>query len=145
MATSSRGGARIASLDPSSARGRLRVVAASRRLDVELGADVLHVGVDEGQFFPDLRAALDGWIREGRRVYVGAWSTLGPAVESAFRPAVESAPGPAANADERIIRLDSINAVGWARCRHCPAVGHTACLGRWLANHAECPHCRQKW
>jgi thymidine kinase len=83
-------GARIASLGPSSARGRLRVVAASRLLDVELGADELYIGVDEGQFFPDLRAALDGWIREGRRVYVAALD--GDFRREAFAPVAEALP-----------------------------------------------------
>jgi len=54
--------------------GALRIVAASELRGVELGPAELDVGVDEGQFFPDLREALDLWMREGRRVYVAALS-----------------------------------------------------------------------
>ncbi len=50
----------------------LRVAEARTLLDVELGAAELHVGVDEGQFFPDLPEALERWTREGRHVYVAA-------------------------------------------------------------------------
>lgn len=52
--------------------GRLRVVEAHRLEDVELGPDELYVGVDEGQFYPDLPEIVDLWTREGRRVYVAA-------------------------------------------------------------------------
>lgn len=51
---------------------RLRVVEAERLGEVALAPDELDVGVDEGQFYPDLRDALDRWSREGRRVYVAA-------------------------------------------------------------------------
>lgn len=53
-------------------KGALRIVVAEELAPLGLGADELVVGVDEGQFFPDLPEAVDRWMREGRRVYVAA-------------------------------------------------------------------------
>jgi thymidine kinase len=66
------GGASIEASPATDDLGRLRIVEARRLLGVELAPDEFDVGVDEGQFFPDLREALDAWMREGRRVYVAA-------------------------------------------------------------------------
>jgi thymidine kinase len=65
-------GSSVAASPAGAGLGRLRVVEARALLDVELAPDELDVGVDEGQFYPDLRLALDLWMREGRRVYVAA-------------------------------------------------------------------------
>jgi len=52
--------------------GRLRVLETRLLLDVELFPEELDIGVDEGQFYPDLPEAVDLWMQEGRRVYVAA-------------------------------------------------------------------------
>lgn len=62
----------MASSDGCEDLASLRVVTALELLTLELKPDELDVGVDEGQFYPDLRAAVDRWMREGRRVYIAA-------------------------------------------------------------------------
>lgn len=49
-----------------------RVVAAARLADVALATDERDVGVDEGQFYPDLAEVAARWAAEGRRVHVAA-------------------------------------------------------------------------
>lgn len=71
--------------------GGLRVVEARTLLrDVALEPDELDIGVDEGQFYPDLRWALDLWMREGRRVYVAALD--GDFRRNPFPPVAEALP-----------------------------------------------------
>lgn len=65
-------GATIESQAATADLGRLRVVVARELAEVDLAPDERDVGVDEGQFYPDLRAAVDRWMCEGRRVYVAA-------------------------------------------------------------------------
>ena len=50
----------------------LRVVKAHRLLDVMLLSGEFDIGVDEGQFYPDLPEAVNIWMQEGRRVYIAA-------------------------------------------------------------------------
>jgi thymidine kinase len=50
----------------------IRVVAASALADVEPELSEIVIGVDEGQFYPDLVAACTKWASEGRRVIVAA-------------------------------------------------------------------------
>jgi thymidine kinase len=48
----------------------IRVISAKRLCDVDVTEDV--VGVDEGQFYPDLIEACTRWAGEGRRVIIAA-------------------------------------------------------------------------
>lgn len=50
--------------------GRLRIVAAERLAQVELGADEMDIGIDEGQFYDDLPEVVAKWLSEGRRVTI---------------------------------------------------------------------------
>ena len=50
----------------------IRVVVARRLSEVEPTAAERTVGVDEGQFFPDLVERCEAWAREGRHVVVAA-------------------------------------------------------------------------
>jgi len=52
--------------------GHLRIFEARSLLTVELSPEELDVGVDEAQFYPDLREAIAIWMAEGRRVYIAA-------------------------------------------------------------------------
>lgn len=61
----------VAKCEPRQGRmGALRVVIAKTLAEIELAANETVVGVDEGQFFPDLRAAAESWA--DRRVFVSA-------------------------------------------------------------------------
>lgn len=70
--------------------GAQRVVEATNLLDVELRENEHDVGIDEGQFYPDLRDAVDKWTREGRRVYVAALD--GNYLRKSFKPVTEALP-----------------------------------------------------
>jgi thymidine kinase len=65
-------GVKISSASPTKDMGGIRVLEAGTLLDLQLKRDEFHIGIDEGQFYPDLRDALDLWSREGRNVYVAA-------------------------------------------------------------------------
>jgi len=60
------------SVPGSDACAPIRVVVARRLAAAELDEDELVVGVDEGQFYPDLVEQCEAWAREGRRVIVAA-------------------------------------------------------------------------
>ncbi|GFR91512.1 thymidine kinase [Elysia marginata] len=81
--------------------GRLRVVEAHNLLDVELSPDELVIGVDEGQFYSDLRRALDFWTQEGRQVYVAALD--GDFRRNVFPPVAEAFP-----LASRIVKLTAV-------------------------------------
>ena len=51
---------------------RLRVVSALKLSDVEIGEDERVIGIDEGQFFPDLPEMVLTWMRSGKRIYISA-------------------------------------------------------------------------
>lgn len=70
--TETHNGTRIQSESATGDLARLRVVIVRKLLDIELGEDEFDIGVDEGQFYPDLREAVDLWTREGRRIYIAA-------------------------------------------------------------------------
>ena len=53
-------------------RGAIRIVEALSLGEVRLEPDETVVGVDEGQFYPDVVQACDAWAEGGRRVYVAA-------------------------------------------------------------------------
>lgn len=63
---------RQASSPGSEERAPIRVVVAATLAAAELDEDEMVVGVDEGQFFPDLTRQCEAWAAEGRRVIVGA-------------------------------------------------------------------------
>ena len=65
-------GSSVDSCPAEDGRGHLRIIEARTLADVELSSDEQDVGIDEGQFYPDLRAVVDRWMKEGRRVYVAA-------------------------------------------------------------------------
>ena len=50
----------------------IRVVAAERLAEVKLDPKELVIGVDEGQFYPDLVKVCEQWAQEGRWVVVAA-------------------------------------------------------------------------
>jgi thymidine kinase len=54
--------------------GSLRVVKAESLCKVEILDHEKYIGIDEGQFYPDLREAIFGWLRQGKRIYVAALS-----------------------------------------------------------------------
>lgn len=54
------------------AQAGLRVIAAATLSEVALTPDEWVIGIDEGQFFPDLAKWADAWAREGRAVVVAA-------------------------------------------------------------------------
>lgn len=58
--------------DSTPERGAVRIVRASNLSDVQPAPDELIVGIDEGQFYPDLVARCEAWAFEGRRVVVAA-------------------------------------------------------------------------
>jgi len=60
-----------AGLSLAASEGGLEVVEATALRGLDLGSQGF-VAVDEGQFFEDLPAAVDGWMREGRGVVVAA-------------------------------------------------------------------------
>jgi len=51
---------------------RLRVVVVSRLADVVISPSEKVIGVDEGQFYPDLVEMCDKWANEGKHVIVAA-------------------------------------------------------------------------
>jgi thymidine kinase len=69
---------RQASAPKTESRAQILVVSAGRLSDVALDAGLADfamtpvVGVDEGQFFPDLIEVCERWANEGRRVIVAA-------------------------------------------------------------------------
>lgn len=64
--------ARQGALPPKDERAGIRVVAAATLAEVEPRPDELVVGIDEGQFYPDLVARCEQWAAGGRRVVVAA-------------------------------------------------------------------------
>lgn len=50
----------------------VRVVTANALSHVLIGVSEMIVGIDEGQFYPDLVACCERWATEGRRVIVAA-------------------------------------------------------------------------
>lgn len=65
-------GARLRDSPATAARGALRVAAARELGALELAPGERVVGVDEGQFYPDLAVVAARWALEGRRVVVAA-------------------------------------------------------------------------
>lgn len=88
--TKTHGGVHIRSESATDDFARLRVVTACKLLDIELGEDEFDIGVDEGQFYSDLREAIDLWTREGRRVYIAALD--GDYRREPFEPVREALP-----------------------------------------------------
>jgi thymidine kinase len=70
--------------------GGVRAVKARKLLAVALSDGDRCIGVDEGQFFPDLREALLRWEGEGRHVYVAALD--GDYKREAFGPVAAALP-----------------------------------------------------
>jgi thymidine kinase len=67
-----------------------RVVVVRRLGDVALAPNELVVGVDEGQFYPDLAAVCRRWKAEGRRVIVAALD--GDYKQEMFQPVAQLLP-----------------------------------------------------
>jgi len=70
--------------------GRLRIVEAATLEEVKLDPDELDIGIDEGQFYSDLRGVIDRWMQEGRRVCVSALD--GDFRRKLFDPIAETIP-----------------------------------------------------
>ena len=71
-------------------RGGLRVVRVGRLADVTLADCERYIGVDEGQFFEDLRPWLEARLVEGRNVFVAALD--GDFRRNMFPPVAEALP-----------------------------------------------------
>lgn len=132
---------------------RLAVVAAAKLGDVPpeaLPPSVAMVAVDEGQFYPDLEAVVDLWVRRGLRVVVSALSgdylrrpfpRVSALVPRANKITLLSAvcmlcPGPRKNDAPYTLRTH--------RCAEVELVGgkdkyRSACLACYAANQREPP------
>lgn len=133
-------------------QGAIRVVEALRLGAVELAPDETVVGVDEGQFYPDVVEACDAWAEEGRCVYVSALD--GTSARKPFGPILDLVPlaeavvklaavctlcgdeGAAAAFTLRTSADEGVKVIGGAdkyiaACR--------TCRRRWLARAAEPP------
>ena len=76
--------------EEATAPGSQRIVMAEDLLSLEVASNEAVVGVDEGQFFGDLRAAILQWQNEGRRVIVSALD--GDYGRQMFAPIIEALP-----------------------------------------------------
>lgn len=93
-------------------KGGVRVVIASRLLEVVLEPSEIIVGVDEGQFFPDLRAFISKCMRAGVSVYVAA-------LDGDFRRVAFPAISEASPLATRVSKLSAV-------CTSCAAAGRFA-------------------
>ena len=50
----------------------LRIIKAKKLKDINLKPDEKVIGIDEGQFYPDLPEMVDKWMKEGRKIYISA-------------------------------------------------------------------------
>ena len=62
----------ISSRPKTEASESIRIIAASKLSDVVLYESEKNVGLDEGQFYPDLKDGVVAWLKEGRNVFVAA-------------------------------------------------------------------------
>lgn len=61
-------GRKISPLEAGTNEGSLRIVEAKKLLeDVELSSSEVVIGIDEGQFYPDIREAVDTWMKNETR------------------------------------------------------------------------------
>lgn len=65
-------GERHGPLSETPQRAQVRVVVAQQLADIKVEADESVVGIDEGQFYPDLIEACTRWSEDGRWVLVAA-------------------------------------------------------------------------
>jgi thymidine kinase len=90
-------------------KGGVRVVVASRLLEVVLEESEIIVGIDEGQFFPDLRDFIAKCMQAGVNVYVAA-------LDGDFRRAAFPAISKAAPLATRVTKLSAV-------CTSCATAG----------------------
>ena len=52
--------------------GSLRVVKSSCLSDIKILESERYIGIDEGQFYPDLLGSVMKWLKQGKRIFIAA-------------------------------------------------------------------------
>ena len=63
---------------------KLKIFAVDKLSDIDIPDDIRHIGIDEGQFYPDLYKVVKEWIYKRKHIYIAALN--GDFMNKPFKP-----------------------------------------------------------
>jgi thymidine kinase len=63
---------------------KLKIFAVDKLSDIDIPDDVHHIGIDEGQFYPDLYILVTKWLYQKKHIYIAALN--GDFMNKPFKP-----------------------------------------------------------
>ena len=63
---------------------KLKIFAVEKLCDIDIPDDIKHIGIDEGQFYPDLYISVTKWLYQRKHIYIAALN--GDFMNKPFKP-----------------------------------------------------------